>query len=87
MFAQSGSGHFDIILMDIRMPVMDGLNATKLIRGLNRPDAASVPIIALSANAFEEDVKQCLSAGMNAHLAKPVDIDLLKKCLKDCRKA
>ncbi len=87
MFGQSEPGHFDMILMDMRMPVMDGVSATRLIRALSRPDALSVPIIALSANAFEEDVKQCLSAGMNAHLSKPVDIDLLKKCLRNCRKA
>jgi CheY-like chemotaxis protein len=78
MFARSEEGHFDAILMDMRMPVMDGLTATQEIRKLNRPDAASIPIIALTANAFEEDVKQCLQAGMNAHMSKPVDIDLLK---------
>ena len=60
------------------MPVMDGLTATQEIRKLNRPDAATIPIIALTANAFEEDVKQCLQAGMSAHMSKPVDIDLLK---------
>ena len=83
MFSHSEEGHFDAILMDMRMPVMDGLSATREIRKLSRPDAASIPIIALSANAFEEDVKQCLQAGMNAHLSKPVDIDLLKKQLAD----
>ena len=83
LFARSEKGHFDAILMDMRMPVMDGLAATRNIRSLERSDAASIPIIALSANAFEEDVKQCLQAGMNAHLSKPVDIDLLKKCLAD----
>lgn len=57
------------------------MTAAQEIRKLNRPDAATVPIIALTANAFEEDVKQCLQAGMNAHLAKPVDIDLLKETL------
>ena len=81
LFAQCEEGHFDAILMDMRMPVMDGLAATREIRRLHRPDASAVPIIALSANAFEEDVRQCLQAGMNAHLSKPVDIDLLKEAL------
>ena len=87
MFGQSEPGHFDMILMDMRMPVMDGVNATRSIRALSRPDAASIPIIALSANAFEEDIKQCLSAGMNAHLSKPVDIERLKECLRNFLKA
>ncbi len=81
LFAQCETGHFDAILMDMRMPVMDGLAATREIRRLHRPDAATVPIIALSANAFEEDVRQCLEVGMNAHLSKPVDIELLKEAL------
>ena len=81
MFEQNEAGHFNAILMDMRMPVMDGLSATQEIRKLSRPDAATIPIIALSANAFEEDVKQCLQAGMNAHLSKPVDIDKLKETL------
>lgn len=81
MFAESEKGRFDAILMDMRMPVMDGLTATRKIRKLNRPDASTVPIIALSANAFEEDVRQCLEAGMNAHLSKPVDLDRLKETL------
>ncbi len=81
LFAQSEQGHFDAILMDMRMPVMDGLSATREIRKLARPDAAAIPIIALSANAFEEDVKQCLEAGMNEHLSKPIDVDRLKETL------
>ena len=81
LFAQSDEGHFDVILMDMRMPVMDGLTATREIRALSHPDAATIPIIALTANAFEEDVKRCLDAGINAHLSKPVDIDLLKDTL------
>ena len=81
LFAQSEEGHFDAILMDMRMPVMDGLTATREIRKLTHPDAASIPIIALSANAFEEDVQQCLLAGMNEHLSKPVDVDRLKETL------
>ena len=81
MFAESEKGRFDVILMDMRMPVMDGLTATREIRKLDRPDASTIPIIALSANAFEEDVRQCLEAGMNAHLSKPVDLDHLKETL------
>lgn len=83
MFLQSEEGHFDAILMDMRMPVMDGLTAAMEIRKLERPDARTIPIIALTANAFEEDVKQCLQAGMNAHLAKPVSIELLKDKLAE----
>ena len=81
MFEQNEPGHFDAILMDMRMPVMDGLTAAREIRKLDRADAATVPIIAMTANAFEDDVKQCLDAGMNAHHAKPVNIDVLKQTL------
>ncbi len=81
IFSQSKPGHFDAILMDMRMPVMDGLEATGKIRKLDRTDAQTVPIIALTANAFEEDIKNCLDAGMNEHLAKPVDLELLKTVL------
>ena len=65
------------------MPVMDGMAATRAIRNLKRSDALSVPIIALSANAFEDDVAECLQAGMNMHLSKPVDIDLLLGALRE----
>ena len=72
-FIASEVGHYDAILMDIRMPEMDGLEATQMIRSLDRADAETVPIIALTANAFDEDVQRSLQAGMNAHLSKPID--------------
>ena len=68
-------GTYDAILMDIMMPVMDGITAARTIRAAERPDAQTIPIIAMTANAFEEDAKKCLAAGMNAHIAKPLDID------------
>lgn len=72
-FAKSGNGFYDAVLMDVRMPVMDGLTATREIRALNRDDVGSVPIIAMTANAFDEDVQKSREAGMSAHLAKPVE--------------
>ncbi len=81
LFNNNPVGTFDAILMDIMMPVMDGLSATKAIRALNRPDAGTVPIIAMTANAFAEDAQKCLEAGMNAHLAKPLDIEKVKKII------
>ena len=74
LFEASAPGTFDAILMDIMMPVMDGLTAAKAIRALPRPDAQTIPIIAMTANAFQEDAQKCLAAGMNAHLAKPLEI-------------
>lgn len=73
-FAKSPAGTFDAILMDVMMPKMDGLAATRAIRALDRPDAARIPIIAMTGKAFQEDVQECLDAGMNAHLAKPIDM-------------
>ena len=73
MFEQSAVGAYSAILMDVRMPVMDGLEAAVAIRRLDRPDAGTIPIIALTANAFDEDVQRSLQAGMNAHLTKPVE--------------
>lgn len=72
-FAANPAGTFDAILMDVAMPKMDGLAATRAIRALDRPDAASISIIAMTGNAFQEDVRECLEAGMNAHIAKPID--------------
>lgn len=79
IFEQSDTHTFDYIFMDVMMPVMDGLEATKRIRSLDREDAKTTPIIALSANAFEDDIKECLDAGMNAHVAKPIDVHALKE--------
>ncbi len=75
-------GEFDAILMDVQMPVMNGYEATRAIRALERADAASIPIIAMTANAFAEDEKEALNAGMNVHLAKPIDVGLLKKVIR-----
>ncbi len=77
MFERSGENFYDAILMDVRMPEMDGLEATMAIRALKRPDASSVPIIAMTANAFDEDVQKSLQVGMNAHLSKPVEPEQL----------
>ena len=65
----------DLVLLDVMMPVMDGLTATKTIRALPRPDAATIPIIAMTANAFQEDAQKCYDAGMNAHIGKPLEMD------------
>jgi CheY-like chemotaxis protein len=81
MFEKSAVGTYDAILMDIRMPEMDGLEATVAIRALDRPDAKQIPIIALTANAFDEDVQRSLQAGMNAHLTKPVEPEHLYQTL------
>ena len=80
-FESSEIGKYDVILMDIMMPVMDGLTATKTIRALERQDAKTIPIIAMTANAFKEDADKCLEAGMNAHLAKPLDIEKVKRTI------
>lgn len=81
-FQKSPEGYYDAILMDIRMPHMTGYEATKAIRGLNTPEALSIPIIAMSADAFSEDIQRCLECGMNAHIAKPIDIIELTRLLR-----
>lgn len=81
-FSASETGYYQMVLMDIQMPVMNGYDAAMAIRALARPDAQSVPIIAMTANAFAEDVQRGKSAGMNEHLAKPIDIEKLKWILK-----
>ena len=83
MFTKAEPGYYDAILMDMRMPVMDGLTATRTIRGLDRVDAAEIPIIALTANAFDEDVQRSMQAGLNAHLTKPVEPDALFETLEN----
>ncbi|MBO6038960.1 MAG: response regulator [Acidaminococcaceae bacterium] len=81
-FAGHETGYYDAILMDMRMPEMDGLEATRLIRSMDREDAKTIPIIALTANAFDEDVQRSLQAGLNAHLSKPVEPDALFSTLE-----
>ena len=83
MFEKSTVGYYDAILMDVRMPEMDGLEATAAIRVLERPDAKTIPIIALTANAFDEDVQRSLQVGMNAHLTKPLDPERLYQTLEE----
>jgi len=81
LFEKSRSGKFDVILMDIMMPVMNGYEATKRIRSLDREDAKEVPIIAMTANAFTEDRIRAKAARMDEHVAKPVDVELLIKVI------
>ena len=83
-FESNPPGTFDAILMDVMMPVMDGIAATKAIRAMDRADAKTIPIIAMTANAFEEDAKRCLAAGMTAHLAKPFQIEDVEKTIVEC---
>ena len=83
LFKESEVGHFAAVLMDMQMPEMDGCSAAKAIRALDRPDAATVPIIAVTANAFSEDISKTKEAGMNAHLSKPIDIGLFTKMMED----
>ena len=82
LFAEHEPGYYAAILMDMRMPVMDGLEATRIIRSMEKEDAKTIPIIALTANAFDEDVQQSLQAGLNAHLSKPVEPEALYETLE-----
>jgi len=82
-FRASAPGEFSAILMDIRMPVMDGVEAARFIRAMARPDAASIPIIAMTADAFEQDIQSCREAGMNAHVIKPIDPKKLFAALRE----
>ncbi len=81
MFEQSEAGEYDVVLMDLRMPEMSGFEAASAIRSLDRADAADIPIIAMSADAFSDDIRKCLECGMNAHIAKPVDIQEISRML------
>ena len=83
-FRAAEPGYFDAILMDIRMPVMDGLEATRRIRTSGRPDARAVPIIALTANAFDEDSKKSMDSGMDGHLSKPIQVEQMLELLGRC---
>lgn len=81
-FARVKPGEYDAILMDVQMPTLDGLEATRRIRAGENPLGKTIPIIAMTANAFAEDIKRCLDAGMNAHVAKPIDLGVLEKTLE-----
>ena len=75
----------DLVIMDIMMPVMDGLTATRAIRALERADAKTIPIIAMTANAFSEDIQHSLAAGMNAHVSKPIEMKVLEKTIRSIK--
>ena len=83
-FCGSGPEEFDAILMDIRMPVMDGLEAARQIRTSGKPDSRTIPIIALTANAFDEDTKKSIESGMDGHLSKPIQVGLMMELLGKC---
>ena len=87
LFAAHPEGFYDAILMDMRMPEMDGLEATRVIRAMDRADAQSIPILALTANAFDEDVLRSMQAGLNAHLSKPIQPELLFETLESLIRA
>ena len=80
-FGSSAPGWYDAVLMDLRMPEMTGFEAAQAIRKMNHPDAAKIPIIAMSADTFSDDIQHCLDAGMNAHTAKPIDVTEVARLL------
>ena len=82
-FTDSGEGYFDVILMDMQMPVMDGCTAAAKIRGLDRKDSGKVPIIAMTANVMQEDIKRAMDSGMNAHLSKPIELETMLAMLQE----
>ena len=82
-FESSEKGHYDAILMDVRMPVMNGYEATEAIRALSHPDSKTIPIIAMTADAFAEDIKKCLDSGMNAHTSKPINLEKVLSLLQE----
>lgn len=86
LFSENQTGTFDLILMDLQMPVMDGIEAAKTIRHLKREDAAEITIIVLSANVYTEDVAASSAAGMNGHLSKPINFDMLCKTVYNAAK-
>ena len=81
MLKRSQPGYYRLILMDVQMPVMDGYGATKVIRSLKDKELSSIPILAMTANAFEEDKQEALRCGMNGHIAKPIDVGYLFETL------
>lgn len=83
IFNKSDNNYFDIILMDIRMPVMNGLDATRMIRSLDRSDAKAVPVVALTANAYDQEIKVCREAGMNSHISKPINIQIFYSVIEN----
>lgn len=86
MMRNSSHGYYELVLMDIQMPVMNGYEAAKAIRSLEDPELSSIPILAMTANAFDEDREQALRSGMDAHIAKPIDVNLLLQMMDDVRK-
>lgn len=82
LLQEKGAGYYSLVLMDVQMPIMDGYTATKAIRAFEDKALADIPIIAMTANAFEEDKKKALEAGMNAHVAKPINVEMLLDTLE-----